>query len=913
MKKKVFIFLLLMTYFFIFFINISKVNARSSTFTNNQVNYYIGEFNQTNITYFNAKINNNLDLNLYDYQYYYVTNYGNEEFYVADVISGINNYESKNIFGIKLIKAYSNYRFKYSTEEIDLISQDIIEVLYLEQDILNVIYIVANDNLIDFVINNSKTIDIYGDGDVNQIILESMSFEKYFKSIVYSNDEIVNLTSEDLSIINNKMLNDENVLMSTFPYYANGAQTVVQGQYENYAASDGLIYQYSENLLSRNGHMYNVPTAVENVFVSDNPIVQIIPKQLFKTRGIYTYIGTEYGFYINTYKDIENDNYSNFIVFDIKSIKKAYATNGYVEIKPLFTGYANYINFYDCVMQFEGGSKLTLSNIGIKIGVKNSVEKNIGDVGYFPGDDNGYAISSYSVSAKGSGKNSNSEPNTGFLKSGARMLGLIPTYGFIYKTVALGGITILDSIYNEEYVTQYGQLGQLPDGTYTVTKSYINELDNTETMIREAGNLIKGIDGRLTSNTSGFIDKQNPLLYKCNCDHFYSVTYNFMQKNDNINWDSIITTIIDLEIVEDNTGRFLWWETGSLDYKDSVIGGWHESYNLKPTSIIRNININQVIFTEYAADSFQEFIFTPTLSGTFEIETFGSDFDTFLTLYLNGSEVDSDDDDGRYINNYGLRRCSLISYYFNQNVSYKIRIRGFGYKGGHTNFIIKKVGSSLLETQSDYNSYSTNSYNGNSIWQTFTPTRSDLYTIFTKNINNYVDTYLKIYDSNHNLLFFDNDSGVLYHAQIDIYLQQGKTYFIESRPFSTSSVHSSFSIIIQNQEVAYLNPLFLPYGYMKEFSLEKNVSDTVYFRMIPEVSSYYNIYTEYSSGYKDLMIFIFDSEMNLIASDDDSKGNLQPNLNIYLEQGKKYFIMIRQYVTAPSNSLSNGNLYFWKS
>ena len=54
-------------------------------------------------------------------------------------------------------------------------------------------------------------------------------------------------------------------------------------------------------------------------YTQDNPIVQIVPRELFTHRGEYFYVGAEYGFYVDTRANTEVGNISTVFVFDIES------------------------------------------------------------------------------------------------------------------------------------------------------------------------------------------------------------------------------------------------------------------------------------------------------------------------------------------------------------------------------------------------------------------------------------------------------------------------------------------------------------------------------------------------------------------------------------------------------------------
>ena len=56
---------------------------------------------------------------------------------------------------------------------------------------------------------------------------------------------------------------------------------------------------------------------LDDMIITDDPIVQIVPKELFFIQGEHLYMGKEYGFFVNTVKTIGGDSYADVLVFDI--------------------------------------------------------------------------------------------------------------------------------------------------------------------------------------------------------------------------------------------------------------------------------------------------------------------------------------------------------------------------------------------------------------------------------------------------------------------------------------------------------------------------------------------------------------------------------------------------------------------
>lgn len=77
----------------------------------------------------------------------------------------------------------------------------------------------------------------------------------------------------------------------------------------------------------------------EFVINGDDPIINIIPRELFEKRGEYLHIGREYGFYVKTSELTTNENLIDVFVFDITKHQldnPKYPSQYVIEVKPLF-------------------------------------------------------------------------------------------------------------------------------------------------------------------------------------------------------------------------------------------------------------------------------------------------------------------------------------------------------------------------------------------------------------------------------------------------------------------------------------------------------------------------------------------------------------------------------------------------
>lgn len=91
--------------------------------------------------------------------------------------------------------------------------------------------------------------------------------------------------------------------------------------------------------------------------------------------------------------------------------------------------------------------------------------------------------------------------------------------------------------------------------------------------------------------------------------------------------------------------------------------------------------------------------------------------------------------------------------------------------GGSAYVIIKRE-KNIHQTKSDYNDYRTDYFNQDDIWYTFTPSKNNVYSIFTKNTQ---PTSIEVYDSNYNKMVTKTYTGF-----VDMYMMAGQRYYIRT-------------------------------------------------------------------------------------------------------------------------------------
>ena len=304
----------------------------------------------------------------------------------------------------------------------------------------------------------------------------------------------------------------------------------------------------------------------------DDPIVKIIPKELFARRGVYLHIGREYGFYVNTQKLEDNSNQSTVFVFDIekKLLDPAYPSQYIIEIRPLFQykycfltsdygfdadgkSYSELCYKLNCSMSsvvvpkpevkvdkgyntnysFEETKEYFIKDASFGLALFNEQEPNIDDTGYDRKKDNGSFITGTKINFSGvSNKKVLLNEVLPIVKLG---LGFIPYVGNIISI----GETIYEVSQNASKEFR-DELAYIDDDRYST--EYFNSRDE---QLEYYSNLTKSGFASLSSNDT------MPLLIGRTTDNDYvkaSFTLGMTE-----NWYTRAIDSIKLSIVTEST------------------------------------------------------------------------------------------------------------------------------------------------------------------------------------------------------------------------------------------------------------------------------------------------------------------------------------------------------------------------
>ncbi len=452
-------------------------------------------------------------INISQYSWYMVSRFYSD-IYLADVFTNISDYKTTGVVSLSMYPIGTYVNAKDQLFDIDYSKSHILELLYVNQGLTecNKIIVAINDSIFNYIneISSQFKLSKNNTDPLSEILIDSFSFESQFKSSMYDNSvKTQNLSDSDIM---------HSTVLPNYGAYANSNETVALNEYDKYTDYDTYISEYESKYKDKVHKCYGYGTTMS---VSDDPIVNIIPKSLFKSRGVYSYIGKEYGFFVKTVEDYGDDNYSDFLVFDIQTVppfpgRMTEMSPPSITVRPLFTGTIRYITSWGNVVVYDDfyNPRLALANIRVTGAINNITENNIGDSNYVATQDYGYAFSSYAFETVGIGPDRDKHSiNLGWAKT---VIGATNFLNYAYPgvgtTVSVCGkalITLLELHLNHYYAdtqTNFTYMDKLSDGTYKASGVVLGN-SNTQTMINNYGNLIKGFNVELLNddkNLAGF-------------------------------------------------------------------------------------------------------------------------------------------------------------------------------------------------------------------------------------------------------------------------------------------------------------------------------------------------------------------------------------------------------------------------
>ena len=273
--------------------------------------------------------------NLTDYEWYNVS-YNNGYVLVADMGSAVQDTNEIFVPALFIFPAGVKQISKQETFDIDTDNTSTVQIVYVDIDETVCTKIIAPIENLSFVefLNLSTELELSKENtdEISKNLIESFSYEDNFKLRMHNSNETQNLTKSQVS-----------AMSASYGNYSNSNKTVTCNAYDDYTDTDRYLKDY---ISTYRGNSYKYLSATGNIKYSDDPIVNIIPRQLFINRNTYSFIGKEYGFCVKTVQDSGNDNISNYIVFDIQTVapypERLNSNPLSVTVVPLFSGIVSY-------------------------------------------------------------------------------------------------------------------------------------------------------------------------------------------------------------------------------------------------------------------------------------------------------------------------------------------------------------------------------------------------------------------------------------------------------------------------------------------------------------------------------------------------------------------------------------------
>lgn len=570
---------------------------------------------------------------------------------------------------------------------------------------------------------------------------------------VYTHGTFENCDNSELDYVNSE---SNNTVMPT------ALNPISENAYDEYTNSDGTIHSY----VSDGFGDYRLDE--DDWIITDDPIVDIIPKELCFILGEHIYVGKEYGFFIRVVVDSYKpaDYAVDILIFDFSYTNPSFPTDntGIVRVEPLFqfTYRASTGGWFDmdpalsCVVfphtQYDY-AEYYLKDVGFKVTLDNPTILNPGDNGYDPYADDGAFIIQTRINASGVGlkkKDGNFSEDTALFT-----LGFVP-----YVGTGLSILSYVHDVYNGFGNGNY---------FYTAEETTINNEANIETeetnstdQINAHGNLVKSKSVALLSN------EEKPRLIHVG-GGYVETRYVVARKSGSTYNKIRVTTSISVSVVEDNTSVFLGIQSGEVVNYGRGTG----TYETSAYKRLDNITVNGSAYLTVPANSQTNVIkLTPRVSGSYKIYTSGYNGDPNFRI-TNASKGTSavsatDDINGANdrnavltINLIGGDIYYLEAFRYGAPYSYTLRI---GYNPTSTRVLSANTPYSVTTTSDSFQMLK------------FTPSISGNYKISTNKTSG--DPQLFLFNATGLLLGSDDDSGGNRNALLECYLVGGTTYYI---------------------------------------------------------------------------------------------------------------------------------------
>ena len=455
---------------------------------------------------------------------------------------------------------------------------------------------------------------------------------------------------------------------------------IYQGKYDDYTERDeARMTATSSHVFEIEDYKAMIYPLFTTVYTQDNPIVQIVPRELFTHRGEYFYVGAEYGFYVDTRANTEAGNISTVFVFDIESDLSLTDTDfAAITIKPLFcydyyylTSQNNFtfqqelyqdgefIGYYteddmsytipatgvndivvaaqfcdsrvSSLIQYQENCNYFLKDIAVRANMFNEYHPNIGDDAYSAyADDGSFFTSAQTEFVATNAQLSDNLPLEFVGATLGLLLDIVPVVSDAWDVMTTGLSFV-------EYALALGDMG----GSGTTVSNVVTDTDYILTeseMFNSKQSQIDNYGGLIKQAYAGIMSDETPVLFGTKANHYLQARFK-VSHSGSVPWQTRFATGMALQMVK----------LGHNDVVREV--ATYEGINttgrsLRDDAEYISLNVGENAFYQLP-DGTANFVFTP-LHDSHYFFTAGFDGEYDIEVTRDGADVETVYENGGY-------------------------------------------------------------------------------------------------------------------------------------------------------------------------------------------------------------------------------------------------------------------------
>ena len=547
---------------------------------------------------------------------------------------------------------------------------------------------------------------------------------------------------------------------------------------------------------------------------TDNAIVNLIDKSVFKTVGEHYECGSEWGYFAKTVKKSNKDCITSLLIFDIELEKADLLESEDLSIRQIYNCNYLFSNEYNIVKK-DISNNYCIGNPELCVDIKyiNTLDNqhisrlNPGENGYSVRNDLGFCFNSVSAKFLGVGKNSDSNVTAESVLATFYGMALDVVIDAIFSSNLVGFIAGVATDFISSYVYDYLKtnacsmnLAKRSDGVYESSVVSIGGAGNykiaQDKAIQEQRGLEKTVFLRLPGYDKSYKEnnnnRQTPLLFK-NQNHSVNYKFDLFTSESNENYSALLIHKLKLDVFDDNSFFLFNRDPSYINTIDSEFSYVVSKDGYKTQDLLEGKDNQSYIF---GSSGETEINFLARKTGRYRIII--TDYLTYTYFCFNDKKynltnVNKNDELGNN-NIRPSKEAKIIDLNLNENTTYTFSLYrkiSSTYYYGTANIKIFKFEETFKHDGTEtfgkiYESNKTiNDVFGNNLI-TFENVKEGFHTIY---VNNTIspDTYLELYDKNMNLIAVNDDGYSSHIAGIVTYFKSNCIYYINVRYYSDNT------------------------------------------------------------------------------------------------------------------------------